>query len=84
MATKTITIMEDAYELLKQEKTGNESFSEVIRKVIPKKKSIWDFVGILSDEEGEQLQETVKEIRKRMTKQFAERRKRFFEDDMPG
>ena len=84
MATKTITIMEDAYELLKQEKVKNESFSDVIRKVIPKKKSIWDFVGILSEEEGEELQETVKEIRKRMTKQMAERRKRFFGDDMPG
>jgi predicted CopG family antitoxin len=57
MATKTITIMEDAYELLKQEKVKNESFSDVIRKVIPKKKSIWDFVGAWSDVPDEKIEE---------------------------
>lgn len=85
MATKTITIMEDAYELLKQEKTGNESFSEVIRKVIPKKKSIWDFVGAWSDvpdEKIEELHEFIREHRRKMTKEFAERRKRFFGNDL--
>jgi predicted CopG family antitoxin len=66
MGTKTITIMDDAYELLKQEKAANESFSDVIRKVIPKKKSIWDFVGALKDlgeEEAENLRRTVNEVR---------------------
>jgi len=70
MATKTITIMEDAYELLKAEKTEKESFSDVIRKVIPKKKSIWDFAGAWSDvpdEKIEELHETIRKLRQKST-----------------
>ncbi len=86
MATKTITIMDDAYELLKQEKTEKESFSDVIRKVIPKKKSIWDFVGILTEEEGEKLQEFVRNQRAKQVG-LSDRMKKLMEqmkDDMPG
>ena len=39
MATKTISIMEDAYEILLRNKVGDESFSQVIRRTM-KKKSI--------------------------------------------
>ena len=70
MATKTITIMEDAYALLKQEKTKDESFSDVIRKVIPKKKSIWDFAGAWSDvpdEKIEELHKFIEQLRKKST-----------------
>ena len=86
MGTKTITIMDDAYELLKQEKAGNESFSDVIRKVVPKKKSIWDFVGILTEEEGEKLQEFVRNQRATQVG-LSDRMKKLMEqmkDDMPG
>ena len=76
MATKTITIMEDAYELLKQEKTGNESFSEVIRKVIPKKKSIWDFVGAWSDVPDEKIEELHEFIRAQAQNDKRVRRKK--------
>jgi len=65
MATKTITIMEDAYKLLKQEKQGNESFSDVIRRNIKKKKSLWDFVGLLSEENGEGMNNFINEQREK-------------------
>lgn len=51
MLTKTITIMEDVYELLKSMKTKNESFSDVIRKELSKKKSIMDLAGSWSNDE---------------------------------
>jgi len=36
MATKTLTIMEDAYNLLKLQKSESESFSDVIRRICEK------------------------------------------------
>ena len=57
MTTKTITIMEDAYHLLVDNKLSNESFSDELRRVLNKKKSksLSDFFGILPKEEGEKL-----------------------------
>ena len=46
MATKTITIMDDAYDLLKARKLKKESFSEVIRRELSKsKRPLTDFAG---------------------------------------
>lgn len=39
MVTKTLTIMEDAYELLKSAKRDDESFSDVIRREFSSKKN---------------------------------------------
>ena len=57
MATKTITIMEDAYKLLLDSKIEDESFSDEIRRILSqkRKKSLKDFFGILSEEEGEAM-----------------------------
>ena len=57
MATKTITIMEDAYKLLLDTKIDDESFSDEIRRILSqkRKKSLKDFFGILSEEEGEAM-----------------------------
>jgi predicted CopG family antitoxin len=45
MSTKTISIMEDAYEILLSKKYKNESFSEVIRRTIGTKGDIMKFAG---------------------------------------
>ncbi len=65
MATKTITIMDDAYKLLADNKLEAESFSEEIRRIFSKKKkkSLKDFFGILSDEEGEDILKAIKKSR---------------------
>ncbi len=57
MVTKTITITEDAYKLLAENKYNNESFSKVIRRTFTQqnKKTIKDFLGLLSNEEGERI-----------------------------
>ena len=54
MATKTISITEEAYERLKTRKEKNESFTDVINRVTGKR-SIMELAGILSKEEGEKL-----------------------------
>ena len=57
MVTKTITITKDAYNLLAQHKQQSESFSEEIRRIFSKKKTktIADFFGILTHEQGEAM-----------------------------
>ncbi len=54
MATKTLTITEDAYNLLVERKLPDESFSMEIRRLLTEKKKgkLSDFFGILSDKEG--------------------------------
>ena len=64
MATKTISITEEAYERLKTKKAHNESFTDVINRITGKK-SIMELAGILSDKEANQLREHVKNIRAR-------------------
>ncbi len=50
MGTKTITIMDDAYHLLKSRKMKNESFSDVIRRELKtSKRPLSDFVGAWKD-----------------------------------
>ena len=75
MATKTLTITEDAYDLLAQNKLENESFSQEIRRVLAKrqKKSLLDFFGILSKEEGQELIDDLEKIRNFNLKSLKER-----------
>ena len=58
MATKTITITEEAYELLAAQKTSEESFSEAIRKHF-KKESLANIIGILTHAEASELRKHV-------------------------
>ncbi len=64
MATKTISITEEAYERLKAKKENNESFTDVINKITGRR-SIMEFAGILSDEDAEKIEEHIKGIRQR-------------------
>ncbi len=63
MATKTLTITEDAYERLAAHKEGNDSFSDVIVKHFPKH-SLLELVGILSHEEANTMRKAIAESRK--------------------
>ena len=62
MATKTISITEEAYERLRMRKEKNESFTDVINKITGKR-DIMEFAGILSDEDAEKIKKHIKKRR---------------------
>lgn len=71
MATKTISITEEAYERLKMKKEQNESFTDVINRITGKR-SLLELAGILSNEEADKMEQVIKKSReasrKRMNK----------------
>ena len=67
MATKNISITEEAYKILERNKKDNESFSKVIVREIGSKsniKKLREFYGILSKEVGDALEKSILEGRK--------------------
>ncbi len=72
MATKSITITDDAYNRLASFKEPNESFSDVVNK-LTKKGSLLELAGILSNEDARELKENIRELRKRMEEEVDKR-----------
>ena len=80
MGTKTITIMNDVYELLARNKRKDESFSEELRRIVPKKGNIMECAGLwadMSDKEAEDMKKTVDDFGKRFTKSLLKRTKKY-------
>ena len=63
MPTKTITIMQDAYELLKADKKPNESFSDTIRRNFSKKTSMRDFFGSWDGDFADEVKTAIDEMK---------------------
>ena len=65
MGTKTISIREDVYDMLKSLKRDQESFSDVISKLTKKKGSdIGDYFGTLKDSKIlDEIEEDCRKIR---------------------
>ena len=49
MATKTVALDEEAYELLRRQKKGEESFSQAVKRLARPHRPIASFAGIWSD-----------------------------------
>ncbi len=76
MATKTISITEEAYERLASKKASSESFSDVIIKITGKG-SLMDIAGILTKEESTSLRKHVTERRRAMRESIDKKARRF-------
>ncbi len=63
MGTKTISISDEAYGILKTRKKDKESFSEVIVR-LSGKDALSSFYGILTRETGEALEKNIAHARK--------------------
>ena len=66
MGTKTISIMDDVYEMLIAHKVEDESFSEELRRVLSERKSrpLREYFGLLSKETGKNMLNDLEKIKK--------------------
>lgn len=62
MASKTIMIQEETYNKLLKLKKNNESFNDVIEKLISKEQDLSPFFGIFSLEEGDNIDKAIEEL----------------------
>ena len=69
MATKTISITEEAYGILKSWKGERDSFSSVIAR-LGKKQDLTKYAGILSKKSAQDLRESVMESRATLKKRY--------------
>jgi predicted CopG family antitoxin len=76
MASKTITITEEAYNALKSAKGERESFTDAILKVA-KKDPLGQLVGILSQAQADDIRRNIRLLRRKMEKEVMETVKRF-------
>ena len=74
MATKSITITEEAYRRLKLRREGNESFSAIITR-ITRRKTLSDLFGTLSDETADRIEKRMKRRRAEVAKDYRRRMK---------
>ncbi len=77
MTVKTITITEDAYGILRNAKIGDESFSELINRIVPKTMKVKDIIGALGGgpKEADEFNTRIKEQRKEFNKSYERRMK---------
>lgn len=61
MGSKTISLDDEAYDLLKAAKLPDESFSDVVKRALSHARpKLADFAGLLSDAEGKRLERFIK------------------------
>jgi len=75
MVTKTITITEDAYKLLKESKKPSESFSEFFKRRFARTR-VSDILGYLKEGDAEQMKAELKKWRKKASKDWEDRNAR--------
>ncbi|MDG6962182.1 MAG: antitoxin VapB family protein [Nitrososphaerota archaeon] len=66
MTSKNLAIKEDVYDKLLEAKKGDESFSDVIQRLLEGKSELMSYAGIFSqDEEFDQVTRDIEEARKK-------------------
>jgi len=75
MSSKNISLREDVYEELKREKDDDESFSDVVSRLLSVRRDkethpLYGLVGMLDDEEAEEVRERVEEFREDVSEEM--------------
>jgi len=76
MATKNISLMEDAYFLLASNKSKDESFSDVVRRILSRKRSVMEFAGAwknIGKKDIKEMKKEIEKLRKNSTKSLIKR-----------
>ena len=77
MGTKTIGVRDDVYERLNARKRENESFTDLMNRLLDEAQSDWrEGFGTLDAERAEELEQVVKASRERTSAGLAERQRR--------
>ena len=87
MGTKTIGLREDVYERLKARKRDDESFTDLVDRLIDETTADWrETFGSLPAEEAAELEQVVSASREATSRGVADRQDRTFEafDDADG
>lgn len=71
MATKTLTITEEAYESLQAHKRDDESFTETVLRLTGGERDVWKGHGALADVDG--FREEVEGVREELNEEFDRR-----------
>jgi predicted CopG family antitoxin len=81
MGTKTIGLRDDAYERLKARKREDESFTDLVNRLLDEEQTDWrEGFGTLDAEEAEELEQAVGTSRKQTSTGLAERQQEVIED----
>jgi predicted CopG family antitoxin len=68
MTSKNLTVKEEVYNKLLEAKMNNESFSDVIERLLEGKRDLMSFAGIFSnDKKFEEAVKDILEVRKKTT-----------------
>jgi predicted CopG family antitoxin len=71
MGYKTISLSEEAYEVLRKSKRENESFSQVVIR-LAQKRTLRDFVDCISDDSVVKLSKALEDFRKERSELWAQ------------
>lgn len=84
MGTKTIGLRDDVYDRLKARKRDDESFTELVDRLLDASTPDWrDGFGTLPAEEGEELERVIAESRERLSEGLSARQARAL-DELTG
>lgn len=81
MGTKTIGVKDDVYDRLKARKREDESFTDLVNRLLDEATTEWDEgFGTLDAEEAEDLEQVVETSRKQTSAGLAERQQEALEE----
>jgi predicted CopG family antitoxin len=63
MASKTIMIQEETYQKLAELKHENESFNDIIQRLIYNYQDLNPYFGMISGKDGDQIEKAIEEAR---------------------